>query len=141
MRFLSAVLLLGITLAPAAIADNVCPCVPITHLWTVKTCADWTCASTELAVGNGDTQVFAVPVGMDDARWLIVRRVAGGSFTDSAAADDPFRLEQFDGFGSGAFRFSGLSTDFKPMILTAPDGKVLVMSLRLPEPKRRAVSH
>jgi hypothetical protein len=139
MRFVSAVLFLGMTLAPAAMADNVCPCVPISHLWTVKTCADWTCASTELAVSNGDTQVFAVPVGMDDTRWLVVRRVASGSFSDSS--DDPFRLEQFDGFGSAALRFSGMSTDLRPIIVTAPDGKVIVMSLRTAEPKRRAVSH
>lgn len=137
MRLTSIIFVLGLTLAPAAAAD--CPCVPITHLWTVKTCADWTCASTELAVGNGDTQVFAVPVGMDDTRWLIVRRVAGGSFGDSN--DDPFRLEQFDGFDSAATRFAGIATVFKPMILTAPDGKVLVMSLRTAEPKKRSVTH
>ena len=139
MRLVSVVFFLGMTLAPAVMADNVCPCVPITHLWTVKTCPDWTCVSTELAVGNGDTQVFAVPVGIDDTRWLVVRRVASGSFSNST--DDPFRLEQFDGFPSAAFCFTGISSDFKPMIVTAPDGKVLVMSLRSAEAKRRAVSH
>jgi len=139
MRLVSAVLFFGLTIAPVAIADNVCPCVPVTHLWTVKTCPDWVCASTELAVSNGDAEIIAVPVGMNDTRWLIVRRVASGSFSDSG--NDPFRLEQFDGFDSAAFRFSGLTADFKPMIMTAPDGKVLVMSLRAPEPKRRAVAH
>lgn len=139
MRHVSAVFVVLLTLAPVAVADNLCPCVPVTHLWTVKTCPDWTCASTELAIGNGDTQVIAVPVGIDDTRWLVVRRVASGSFVDTAG--DPYRLEQFDGFDTAAIRFGGMGADFKPVIMTAPDGKVLVMSLRTPEPKRRAVSH
>src|SRR4051794_41983286 len=66
-----------ILLAAPVLGD--CPCVPITHVWIVKTCADWTCASTELAVANGDPQVIAVPVGMSDGRWLIVRRLAAGA--------------------------------------------------------------
>jgi len=139
MRFVSAVFLGFLTVAPVANADNVCPCVPVTHLWTVKTCPDWTCASAELAVANGDTQVIAVPVGINDTRWLIVHRVAAGAFADDGA--DPFHVEQFDGFDSAATRFSAMTTDFKPVIMTAPDGKVLVMSLRTPEPKRRAVTH
>ena len=140
MRLASTVFVLLIALVPAAIADtNVCPCVPVTHLWVVKTCPDWTCASTELAVANGDAQVIAVPVGMDDGRWLVIRRVASGSFDDDGS--DPYRMEQFDGFNPAALRFAGLNPDFKPVILTAPDGKVLVMSLRMPDVKRRAVVH
>lgn len=139
MRVISAVFLMLLMLAPVAIADDLCPCVPVTHLWTVKTCADWTCASTELTLGNGDTQVIAVPVGIDDARWLIVRRVTSGSFTDNG--DDPYRLEQFDRFDTAAIRISAIAAELKPVILTAPDGKVLVMTLRTPEPRRRAVAH
>jgi hypothetical protein len=144
MRLVSAVFVLLLAVAPAVVADdkadnNLCPCVPIAHLWTVKTCADWTCAATELAVANGDTQVIAVPVGINDTRWLVVRRLASGSFTNTI--DDPYRLEQFDGFDSAANRFSAMTVDFKPVIMTAPDGKVLVMSLRTPEPKHRAVAH
>ncbi len=139
MRLVSAVFVMLLMLAPVAIADELCPCVPVTHLWTVKTCADWSCASTELTLGNGDTQVIAVPVGIDDTRWLIVRRVASGSFSDNG--NDPYRLEQFDGFDTAAIRFSAIGADFKPVIMTAPDGKVLVMALRTPEPRRRAVAH
>jgi hypothetical protein len=115
-----------------------CPCVPLTHLWIVKTCPDWTCASTELAVANGDPQVIAVPVGMNDGRWLIVHRLAVGAAIESG---DPFSLEQFDGMTNAVQRFTALSTDHKPMLMTAPDGQVLVMSLRQPEPRRRAAAH
>lgn len=117
-------------------AQNLCPCVPTAHLWTVKTCSDWTCAATEIAVGNGDPQVIAMPVGIDDQRWLIVRRFTTGSAIDSG--DDPFKLEQFDGMAGAAVRFAGFNHDQRPMLLTAPDGQVLVIALRQPEPRRRA---
>jgi hypothetical protein len=115
-----------------------CPCVPISHLWIVKTCPDWTCASAELAVANGDPQVIAVPVGLNDGRWLIVHRLAAGAAIDSG---DPFALEQFDGMSDAVQRFSEFGSDHKPMLMTAPDGHVLVMALRQVEPRRRAATH
>jgi hypothetical protein len=134
----AALILFSLLLAvPMLSAQNACPCVPVTHLWIVKTCADWQCASTELAVGNGDPQVIAIPVGMNDGRWLVVRRLASGA----AAADptDPFQLEQFDGMTDGAARFAAIGHDSSPLLITAPDGHVLVMSLKpASEPRRRA---
>ncbi len=137
MRALIAVLVctVGLNAVPAN-AQNVCPCVPVSHMWIVKTCADWTCASVELAVANGDPQVIAMPVGLDDARWMIVRRLAAGSAIDSPG--DPFRLEQFDGVTAAVARFSAIDRDRWPMLMTAPDGQVLVISLRAPALKRRA---
>src|SRR4051794_41565327 len=98
---------------------NACPCVPITHLWIVKTCPDWTCASTELAVANGDPQVIAVPVGMSDGRWLIVRRLAAGAAIDSR---DPFPPEQFDGNTGAGQRLSAVPNGHKTILVDAPDG-------------------
>jgi hypothetical protein len=137
MRSLATVAFALILLAAPVLAD--CPCVPITHLWGVKTCTDWTCASTELAVANGDPQVIAVPVGMSDGRWLIVRRFAAGAAIDSGG--DIFQIDQFDGMSDAVRRFSGFSTDHKPMLMTAPDGRFLVIALRQPEPRRRAAAH
>jgi hypothetical protein len=136
MRTLAASAFAFILLATPVLAD--CPCVPITHLWVVKTCADWTCASTELAVANGDPQVIAVPVGMNDSRWLIVRRFAAGAAIDSG---DPFHVDQFDGMSDAVQRFSSFNADHKPMMMTAPDGQFLVMALRQAEPRRRAATH
>src|SRR5436305_7541467 len=115
----TALILFSLLLAvPTLSAQNVCPCVPVTHLWIVKTCADWQCASTELAVANGDPQVIAIPVGMNDGRWLVVRRLASGA----AAVDpaDPFQLEQFDGMADGAARFAAIPHDSSPALTTAP---------------------
>jgi hypothetical protein len=139
-RLISTAFLLALFATPM-LGDNspkACPCVPITHLWIVKTCADWTCAATEIAVANGDPQVIAVPVGMNDGRWLVVRRFAAGAAIDSG---DTFRIEQFDGMADAVQRFTALTPDHRPMLMTAPDGQVLVMALRQPEPRRRAAAH
>jgi hypothetical protein len=114
-----------------------CPCVPITHLWTVKTCADWNCASAEIAVANGDPQVIVIPVGMNDGRWLIIRRLVAGAAIDSG---DTFLLEQYNGMTDAVRRFSAFGTDYKPMLMSAPDGQVLVIGLRQPE-RRRVAAH
>jgi hypothetical protein len=120
-------------------AQDACPCVPLTHLWIVKTCANWTDASTELLLANGDPQVIALPVGMNDPRWLIVRRFVSGAAIDVSA--DPFHLEQFDGMTRAITRLYELTPGHRPMILTAPDGQMLIISLKEPEPRRRAVGH
>jgi hypothetical protein len=117
-------------------AQNACPCVPVTHLWSVKTCADWNCASTELAVASGDPQVFAVPVALTDARWLIVRRQASGAAADSGS--DSFRVEQFEQMPAASDRFMAIDHMRQPMLLTVPDGRMLVISLKEPETRRRA---
>lgn len=122
-----------------ASAQNVCPCVPLSHLWTVKTCADWTCAATELAVANGDTATFAVPVGINDNRWLVVRRVPSG--TGVIATDDPFEIHAFDDMPTASARFLGMPRTAQPMLMTAPDGSVLVIGLRDTAPKHRVTVH
>lgn len=135
-RFLTAALVLAAFTAPA-IAE--CPCVPLTHLWIVKTCSDWNCALTELLLANGDPQVFAIPVAIDDLRWLIVRRMASG--VSVPPSDDPFVLEQFDHFSDAADRYSAMDTTRHPMLLNAPDGTVLVIALRDAPVRRRAGAH
>jgi hypothetical protein len=137
----SAAVLLALAATPLLANDPpaLCPCVPISHLWVVKTCYDWTCAATELAVAGGDPQVIAMPVGMNDTRWLIVRRLAAGTAIDTS--NDPFNLEQFDAVNDAVQRFAKIDQDHRPMLMTAPDGRVLVIALRQPEPKRRAVVH
>jgi hypothetical protein len=124
----------------ASFAADACPCIPLTHLWVVKTCNDWPCASTELLLANGDPQVIAMPVAIGDARWLIVRRfTAGGAIN---ASDDPFSLKQFDGMSAAVDHYRTFTADQRPMLLTAPDGQVLVIGLRQPEvARRRAVAH
>ena len=118
-------------------AQEACPCVPLTHLWIVKTCLDWNCANTELLLANGDPQVIAFPVGMSDHRWLIVRRlVSGGAIQDP---NDAYRVEQFAGMDAAVAYYRGFGPEMRPQLMTAPDGQVLVLALRQNEviPMRR----
>jgi hypothetical protein len=81
---------------------------------------------------------MAIPVTMDDTRWLVVRRMISGAAVD--VTDDPFQLQQFDGMEGAAVRYAALTHDRRPMLLTAPDGQILVISLKQVEPRRRAVA-
>ncbi len=115
-----------------------CPCIPLTHLWVVKTCDDWSCASIELMHAAGDPQVIAVPVGLYDSHWLVLRRMATGSAID--VGNDPFELRQFDGMDGAMTHFATLPRERMPMMFTAPDGLILVISLKQGEPRRRSTA-
>ena len=121
-------------------AQQVCPCVPAGRMWVSNICDTWNCAMAALVSANGDTSVFAVPVATDDPRWLVVRQVTSGDYAD----DSPFRVESFDGVAAATARFAAVATDNSPHIISAPDGKLLVISLRQPETsptRRRSVGH
>ena len=140
MRNLLLIAVTAALLAAPMSAD--CPCIPLTHLWTVKTCADWNCANTELLLANGDPQVIAIPVGMADGRWLVIRRFVAGSAVQDQ--NDPFQLAQFDHMNIAVDHYTAMTTDMRPQLITAPDGQVLVMALRAPERsigRHRSVQH
>lgn len=120
-------------------AQQACPCVPVTKLWVSFVCDNFNCAMTTLSNGIGDSSMFAVPVGMQDGRWLVVRQVTSGDYTDNS----PFQVESFDGIATATARFGDIDGQLKPHIMSSPDGKFLVISLRQPEtpPRRRPVAH
>jgi hypothetical protein len=130
-------LLFGVLVAVPLSAD--CPCVPLTHLWVVKTCDDWNCATTELMLAGGDPQVMAIPIGLDNPRWLVLRRIAAGSAIE--VSTDPYEIRQFDGVDGAVTHYTTLTHDRLPMMLSAPDGQVLVISLKQGEPRKRAAAH
>jgi hypothetical protein len=130
-------LLLTALIAAPLSAD--CPCFPLTHLWVVKTCSDWNCATNELMLAGGDPQVMAIPVGMADPHWLVLRRIAAGSATD--VSNDPFEIRQFDGMDGAVTHYATLARERLPMVFSAPDGQVLVISLKQGEPRKRAAAH
>ena len=87
-------------------------------------------------LANGDPQVIAIPVAIDDTRWLVLRRAPSGA----AIADplEPFTVEQFDGMTEASARFMVIDRGYKPILMSAPDGKIIVVSMK---GKRRAVTH
>ena len=121
-------------------AQEMCPCVPRENLWVVKTCDDFNCAMTALNTANGDPLTFAMPVGLTDARWVILHRVVAGSYTDDGS--DPYQVETFDGASIATARLGAIDTDHRPMMFTAPDGMFLVLSLKhAPLPRQRSADH
>jgi len=124
---------------PATPADE-CPCVPRENLWVVKTCDDFNCAMTALYTANGDPLTFSLPVGTTDRRWVILQRVVAGAYIDDGS--DPYQVERFDHVALATARMAAIENDHRPMIMTAPDGALLVISLKhAPGPRTRPVDH
>ena len=119
-------------------AQQVCPCVPVSHTWTVETCNSWNCAASAMIMAGGDPYVLSMPAPSADGRWLIVKRVAAGSYV--ANPDAPFLLETFDGADGAGARFVSVSADRGPMLLSVPDGRFVVVMSRDPLPKRRSAA-
>ena len=140
MRNLLLIAATAALLAAPVSAD--CPCIPLTHLWTVKTCADWNCANTELVLANGDPQVIVFPVGMSDGRWLVIRRFVAGSAVQDQ--NDPFQLIQYGGMSTAVDHYMSITTDMRPQLMTAPDGQILIIALKERDQsigRRRSVQH
>jgi hypothetical protein len=139
----AATLLLACTLllvpSGALVAQQVCPCVPLTHEWIVEPCNSWNCAAAATILANGDKYVIALPTNSDDFKWLILRRIVSGSAI--IPADAPFRVAAFDGASEAMARYGSVGEEFTPMMLTAPDGKFLVLSRSTAAPRRRAATH
>jgi hypothetical protein len=124
---------------PATPADE-CPCIPRENLWVVKTCDDFNCAMTALNAANGDPLTFSIPVGTADPRWVVLQRVVAGGYIDDGS--DPYQVETFDGVALATARMGAIDNDHRPMIMTAPDGAFLVLSLKhAPAPRTRRVDH
>lgn len=132
-----AIFLLVLLVAGMVSAEEVCPCVPIAHVWTVETCSSWNCAVSASLLAEGDPYVVAVPAPTRDGRWLVVKRVNAGGYV--AAPDAPFVAETFDEVAGASARFQSLAADHAPVMLSVADGKFVVVMSREALPKRRAV--
>ena len=113
-----------------------CPCVPVTHLWTIRSCDTFDCASSEFVLSNGSGDYVIVPTSSTDVKWIVLQRVASGT---STSVDPTFNLETFDGFDGASVRFNTIAPDLKPIIMSVSDGRFVVVSRRIPEPRRRAI--
>lgn len=138
-RITKLAMLAVLCLATAASAQQMCPCVPITHLWIVKECQTWNCAASALVMANGDKYTMTMPTGSDDFQWVVVQRIAAGTAT--TPPDSPFVIETFDTMNDASARFASVTSDFHPMMMTVPDGKVVVVSRRTSDAHRHAAGH
>jgi hypothetical protein len=138
-RFLL-IALLSLAVPAAAVAQQVCPCVPLSKLWIVEACETWNCAASATVLANGDPYVIAVPTNSDDYKWVVVRRIVAGAA--QVPPDAPYVVETFDTLPSASARFAAINTDLQPQMITGADGKFLVISRNASAPqKRRASNH
>jgi hypothetical protein len=119
-------------------ADPACPCVPVSHLWTVRSCDTFDCAASEFMLSKGSADYMVVPTGGTDVKWVVLERVPSGTATSS---DPAFTLEAFDDLDGASTRFATVDPRLSPMILSATDGKFLIVARQMPEPRRRATAH
>ena len=114
-----------------------CPCVPIGEQWVVETCEGWNCAASALILANGNSQVFTMPTANQDFPWVVLRRVTGGNYIQ--VPEPQMSIEQFDGMPAASSRFSAIDASLNPLLVTAPDGRILVLARKTPEARLRTV--
>ena len=119
-------------------AQEACPCVPLTHVWLAEPCDTWGCAAAMVSLADAK-DVVPLPTSSSDYHWVVLRRVTGGSVT---ASPNTFKVDGFDTLTDGVSRFQTTDHELQPILITAPDGKVLVIARLEPEkPRARVVKH
>jgi len=139
-RLFAAIALLLLSVGPTS-AQNVCPCVPISHTWVVTACETWNCAQSTMILADGDPYVLSVPTGGSQFKWIIVRRIVTGTATVSP--DAPFIIDSFTSASDAVSRFGVIAPEMLPIMVTTVDGDSLLIRLRAPDPqgRRRVVTH
>ena len=123
-----AILLLTLAASTAGQAQEACPCVPVSHIWIAEPCSGFGCALSAVVQANGDPYTLMMPSSSaPDGRWIIIRRVAAGAYIPPANA--PYACDSFDGAATAVAHYSSLSSERAPMLLSTPDGKIVVVSL------------
>jgi len=132
-------LVMLLALPPALFAADAkeCPCVPSPPTWSVTACETWNCAAAALVLANGSQGTMVLPTQSSQYKWIVVRRAApDGGLTPS---DPPaFVLESYVSMPLASSRFATIEQGYCPLMLTATDGSILVVSLRSPEHRRAA---
>lgn len=113
---------------------------PIRYTWIATSCETWNCAAAALVLANGDKDVLVLPTGQADTPWIILRRVEQGSVY--IPEDEPFACEVFTSSAEATARFEGMERCHGPLMLSVPDGRMVIASLQTcggGTSKRRAV--
>jgi hypothetical protein len=112
---------------------------PIHYTWIVSSCETWNCAASALIMANGEPNVIVLPTTVEETPWLILRRVEEGSLY--IPETEPFGCEVFDHVNDATTRFTSMDGCRKPLVLTVPDGRSLVVSLNQCSGARRRAVH
>lgn len=114
---------------------------PIRYTWIASSCEKWNCAAAALVMANGEPNVIVLPTTREDRPWLILRRVEEGSIL--LPEDEPFTCEVFDDVTIAGTAFTATDGCHSPLMLSVPDGRVVVASVSKcsESTKRRSASH
>ncbi|MDQ3281903.1 MAG: hypothetical protein M3Q69_10885 [Acidobacteriota bacterium] len=134
-RFLFTVALAFLSLQPLAAEETT---KPVRYTWIATSCETWNCAAAALVLAGGDKYVIAIPTGVDERPWVVLRRVESGSIY--IPDDEPFALDKFDSVSEATSFFNAMDGCRAPMIMNTPDHSAVVTALRnCNSLKRRAV--
>lgn len=127
-----------VLLASSAVGagQNVCPCIPTSHLWVATQCPEWTCAASELIAAHGDPFVVVLPMATQPVTWIVLRRIASDSYAESPG--NPLAVESFESMPAAIARFSSLDGMTHPIMLTGADGTMVIVRLRQPDGRGHA---
>ena len=129
-------ILVFVAMSFAAIAEETTN--PIRYTWIATSCETWNCAAAALVLADGDKHLIVLPTGRDETPWVILRRVEEGSIY--IPEDEPFACTVFEATAEATTHFQGLESCRNGIMLSAPDGRMVVTALQsCGSGKRRAV--
>ena len=137
MHRIARIVSLSFLFAGAAYGQQVCPCVPVAYEWVSSACDSWDCAVSAFVLSNGDKNVIVFPTKNIDFPWVVLRRVATGSAVVSP--DAPYKVDGFDSMKPATDFFGGVDPVLHPMLLSVPDGRVLVVARTTGDKRHRAI--
>jgi hypothetical protein len=112
---------------------------PIRYTWIATSCETWNCAASALVLANGDKYVIPMPTGNAARPWVILRRVEEGSIY--VPENEPYACNVHENLTVASAAMAAIDSCHAPMILSVPDGRVVVTSLTNCEAGRRRATH
>ena len=112
---------------------------PPRYKWIATPCDTWNCALVAMAQSNGEPSVIILPTKSTAHPWIVLKRMEIG--TVDIPEDGPFIAECFGTIGEASARFAETDKEKIPIVVTAPDGAMIVVCLHEEPAKRRVVGH
>ena len=131
--------LLVLAFGGSAAADDPQRVVPVSYEWVVVPCASWSDAASAMVTAAGDPYVIAVPTTNGEHKWIVLKRVVSGGYVPPP--DMPWSVESFTAPFDASNRMSTLTSAHCPLFMSTTDGRSLVVYVRDPEKRTRAVRH
>jgi hypothetical protein len=113
------------TLATTASADFT---KPVRYTWIVTSCESWNHAASALVLADGNPNVMALPTGKAERPWVVLKLVEEGSIY--LPEEEPYSCEVMQTVAEGSARFDSMDSCHAPMLLSVPDGRSVVISLK-----------